>query len=121
MDKENKIPDLDIYNVEDEVFQLFDNIVRNIDIPKTKFLKRYFRALIDELESKEGVIDTNTQPTEKRSTHRLRMTGVSPEMIIKLEQIAKSKGLKVGVFMRMHIYEIVQKYPENMKTPPLDY
>lgn len=94
--------------VPSELNQDLVNIAQNTGITKSQFLRKEIRAELNDMEPRYLI---------KGDEVTLFLCGVNPSLNSKINAIAKDMGVAPSSLLKMILYKIANKYPENMKKP----
>ena len=104
-----------IKNIPDKLLDPIDNIVANLGVTRSQFLRQQLRIICAAYPD-----DMKLNP-EKPAKHAIGLENLDPDLKNQIEIIAKNIGVTQSNFIKMELQKIVNVYPESMKKPPLDY
>jgi hypothetical protein len=106
---DNPNPDLRFQMIEEWIYEQISNIAENNEKSISDFLKPHIREIVEKYPKE---LRTEFKFTEK---HHMRANGVSGEVAKEFDTLVKNFGGNPSYFMKMHLYEIIQKYPEKQR------
>lgn len=102
-------PDLRFQYIEEWIYEQIANIAENNEMTISDFLKPHIREIVSKYPEE---LKKDLKFTAK---HPIRSNGISQEIAKQFETLVKNFGGNPSYFMKMHLYEIIQKYPENQR------
>lgn len=105
-----------IENIPDILLDPIDNIVKNMGVTRSHFLRMQLRIIVDSYPDEMKSTDPN-----QNDKNMVNLTNLSPEIKRKIKVISGNIGISQSAFIKMELQKIVNTYPDDMKKPPLDY
>jgi len=121
MAKGNPKPDLRIVNVSPLLSESIKNIAANKGVTQTLLLRKMMREIVDSYSSEYTGPPPKTRDTQIKKQTELRMTFIPDDVLEKLNNIGGNMWVSVNALLKMEVQKMVDKYPEHMKNPPIEY
>lgn len=112
---ENGNPDLRFQRVETWLIEKVSNIAQNKGMTISDFLKPHIREIVSKYPAilKGECLDTESKP--------LRVYGVAKNVDKEFNAIVENFGGNPSYFFKIHLFSILEQYPEHLKLPPKDF
>ena len=106
---------LKIKNIPENLLEPIDNIVGNLGITRSQFLRQQFRIICNSMPDN---MKFNHNDADKKM---IGLENLDPDIKRQIENISSHIGVTQSNYIKMELQKIVNTYPESMKKPPLDY